>query len=501
MSSLAGVVVAVAVLSACKGDSTHKGRGEPTPAPGSGSVVPAAAAFELPSIDNRQLFRSNADLPWAAAAFVVIGSDGTLELANADPSWAGGLPAPRTPVTSELLRRRVLEVVVAGGGEAAVHAQLALDELNPPTRGDAGAGSGDAPGRDTIKTTTTDPQLARQQAIERARAAGILGAVELPQGAPFASLDGDGSRDDEPRAFGQLATAKPDALGTAALAPAAIPLVLAAATAPAIELVRVLKTTGGVLGVRRGSASGVLDLAYARTDESDLSWERARGERPWIEIHLEAGGLTVLGLPAGSLHAVPWQAGAVDVGALRAAHAGLRQDATFLEAEPAVDVLVGAGVPAQRLVDVVVALHDLGATRVSIGEQRRSPAERALEIASAPRPAPALFGRGQPSISIGSPAEAGGVDRDAIRATIRQSLAKIQYCYEKELLASPTLAGKVTVTFFISPGGEVASAEAAGINEQVASCIVGVIKRLKFPAPTVGRGVTVRYPFVFRTAE
>ncbi len=111
-------------------------------------------------------------------------------------------------------------------------------------------------------------------------------------------------------------------------------------------------------------------------------------------------------------------------------------------------------------------------------------------------PAPATG----PQVRIGTPQSVGDLDKAIIRRYIKRNINKITYCYEKALLATPTLSGTVTTQFFISPTGAVSTANAAGVSPEVASCIAGVIKAIEFPKPRGGGGVQVNYPFRFSPA-
>ena len=105
-----------------------------------------------------------------------------------------------------------------------------------------------------------------------------------------------------------------------------------------------------------------------------------------------------------------------------------------------------------------------------------------------------------PTVSIGQPNAQGDLDKAIIRRYIKRNIQKIQYCYEKELLAKPGLAGTVSTQFFITPNGNVASSTGSGVDGNVASCVAGVIKDIEFPKPKGGGGVQVNYPFTFRPA-
>ena len=105
-----------------------------------------------------------------------------------------------------------------------------------------------------------------------------------------------------------------------------------------------------------------------------------------------------------------------------------------------------------------------------------------------------------PTVSIGQPNAQGDLDKAIIRRYIKRNLQKIQYCYEKQLLAKPTLAGTVQAQFFITPNGTVASSTGNGVDGEVSSCVADVIRNIEFPKPKGGGGVQVNYPFTFHSS-
>lgn len=70
-------------------------------------------------------------------------------------------------------------------------------------------------------------------------------------------------------------------------------------------------------------------------------------------------------------------------------------------------------------------------------------------------------------------------------------LAGLRRCYQKGLATNPGLKGKVTLTFSISPYGNVYG-EADGISRQVDSCVATQIKNWKFGRPMDKREATYR---------
>jgi TonB family protein len=109
-------------------------------------------------------------------------------------------------------------------------------------------------------------------------------------------------------------------------------------------------------------------------------------------------------------------------------------------------------------------------------------------------------GKGTTRIVPGKTIIQGSLSKEEIGRVIRRNLARFKYCYEKQLNANPNLAGKVAVYFTIAPTGEVAQAsvrETSMNDENVESCVIKVMRSLKFPKPRGGGIVVVTYPFVF----
>jgi tetratricopeptide (TPR) repeat protein len=104
-----------------------------------------------------------------------------------------------------------------------------------------------------------------------------------------------------------------------------------------------------------------------------------------------------------------------------------------------------------------------------------------------------------PTVSIGQPMAMGSLDKNFIRRYMRRHIAKITYCYERQLLGHPALRGTVQTRFFIGHDGKVSAATATGVSPEVASCVADVIKHIDFPAGNDGT-IEVHYPFTFRQA-
>lgn len=104
----------------------------------------------------------------------------------------------------------------------------------------------------------------------------------------------------------------------------------------------------------------------------------------------------------------------------------------------------------------------------------------------------------RPEVVPQRPNVEGALDKEIIRKVVRQHRREIKYCYEKELQKDPTLKGRVTVEFTISPSGSVVAAlinKSTLGNTAVESCMQNKIRRWTFPEPKGNGIVKVNYPF------
>lgn len=95
-------------------------------------------------------------------------------------------------------------------------------------------------------------------------------------------------------------------------------------------------------------------------------------------------------------------------------------------------------------------------------------------------------------------------DRAAIQKTIRDHLPQIRSCYEKLLPSNPELEGKLVLAWSVGAGGKVLKAtvkenKVVGYaSGQLATCLLGVIKEIRFPAPPPNGVFEIEgYPFQF----
>ena len=100
----------------------------------------------------------------------------------------------------------------------------------------------------------------------------------------------------------------------------------------------------------------------------------------------------------------------------------------------------------------------------------------------------------------GEPIIMGALDKSLIDAVIKRNMNPIRYCYSRELMKFPKLAGKITVKFSIAKDGTVSSASTKAStmgSPAVESCMNGRFQRFQFPEPKGGGTVLVSYPFIF----
>ncbi|MGE0762525.1 MAG: AgmX/PglI C-terminal domain-containing protein [Bdellovibrionales bacterium] len=94
----------------------------------------------------------------------------------------------------------------------------------------------------------------------------------------------------------------------------------------------------------------------------------------------------------------------------------------------------------------------------------------------------------------------GSIDKEAIRRIIQQNKNAIRSCYERSLQRKPDLYGKLVLEWDIEDRGRVTRTSVKSNSlgdDQVANCIMGRIKDLKFPEPPPDQIGRVTFPFVF----
>ena len=107
-----------------------------------------------------------------------------------------------------------------------------------------------------------------------------------------------------------------------------------------------------------------------------------------------------------------------------------------------------------------------------------------------------------PEVVPGTVKVHGSLDKEIIRRIVRQHMNEVKFCYDQELARKPTLAGRISVQFAISPVGQVITSvmQSTSMDDaRVENCVVNAVRRWEFPKPTGGGIAIVLYPFSFTT--
>ncbi|NCN40818.1 AgmX/PglI C-terminal domain-containing protein [bacterium] len=102
------------------------------------------------------------------------------------------------------------------------------------------------------------------------------------------------------------------------------------------------------------------------------------------------------------------------------------------------------------------------------------------------------------SSSISS--NAGQIDKEAIRLTIKKNLKDIRSCRDIAAKANNDIKGKILLGWTIETDGHVENAKVSkGLSEDIDLCLISKLKLWKFPKPPDGIKIEVQsYPFIFR---
>jgi TonB family protein len=110
-----------------------------------------------------------------------------------------------------------------------------------------------------------------------------------------------------------------------------------------------------------------------------------------------------------------------------------------------------------------------------------------------------ISGPGGPSVSSASGGGTSGRTIGEIRDVVAQYIAGLKYLYDRELKQRPSLHGKVTVEFVITPPGEVGEVRlvSSGLGyPNLENAILGRIRGWRFPGKP-GDSTRVTFPFDF----
>jgi hypothetical protein len=108
------------------------------------------------------------------------------------------------------------------------------------------------------------------------------------------------------------------------------------------------------------------------------------------------------------------------------------------------------------------------------------------------------------SVFAGSPVkltdESTKETRETIRKTIQSKLPQLKACYEAQLKKSPSLAGKIVISFSVDDKGQTSdfSFKQNELQDtEMESCFVSELKKASFPPAPPATNMSIDYPFVF----
>jgi outer membrane biosynthesis protein TonB len=97
----------------------------------------------------------------------------------------------------------------------------------------------------------------------------------------------------------------------------------------------------------------------------------------------------------------------------------------------------------------------------------------------------------------------GSLSRADVLKVINKHFHAVQACYERALMQTPNLSGRIAFDWTVSTSGSVKGVRVRSStlgNPKVANCISSLIKRWKFPRPKGGEAV-ITFPFLFRVGS
>ena len=109
-------------------------------------------------------------------------------------------------------------------------------------------------------------------------------------------------------------------------------------------------------------------------------------------------------------------------------------------------------------------------------------------------------GAAKVNVQTGDPLIGPGIDKEGVWSVLLSASRAINHCYNTLLQRSPKAAGTVTLGVVIGLDGRGAASKVTHSeikDKSMQSCMVKVIKRLKFPKPQGGREVEFKMPYGF----
>jgi hypothetical protein len=108
---------------------------------------------------------------------------------------------------------------------------------------------------------------------------------------------------------------------------------------------------------------------------------------------------------------------------------------------------------------------------------------------------------GTPQLNTSGSGKPEGLTRDQVMNEVQKHMVEIQRCYERSLLASPGLAGRMEFEWDIEPKGNVSSARVKKSTvqngENLGECVRQLFMQMRFPAAKNGQSTQPNIGFPF----
>jgi hypothetical protein len=95
-----------------------------------------------------------------------------------------------------------------------------------------------------------------------------------------------------------------------------------------------------------------------------------------------------------------------------------------------------------------------------------------------------------------------GLTQAQVYRVVMSRMGAFRACYEAVSARDPSLSGGVTVSFGITPGGDVSGSHVQSSslgNARVEGCVLRQFARLRFP--TADKGTNASFPFIFKPGK
>lgn len=102
---------------------------------------------------------------------------------------------------------------------------------------------------------------------------------------------------------------------------------------------------------------------------------------------------------------------------------------------------------------------------------------------------------------FGTPGIAGQVDPEGVASAVRGASGRLQRCFETRLGAGARISGTLRVRLEINRRGGVTTATAAGVDDELATCVAAVMRDVRVPRTTDGGTATIVVPIAFHEAK